>query len=165
MTVNIVVAASDNNVIGKDNKLLWNLPNDTAFFKNITYGMPVIMGRKTMESLGKPLNGRTNIVITRHPDEFKTEAGVIKVSSLEDAIKVAADTDAKECSVIGGGEIYKKAFGRTDRIYITRVHATVEGDTFFPAIDSSIWKRTHAEAFEKDNRHAFSYRFETWERI
>ena len=165
MIVNIVVAASDNNVIGKNNKLLWNLPNDTAFFKNITYGLPVIMGRKTLESLGKPLKGRTNIVITRHPDAYKTHANVVKVSSLGEALGAAADTDAKECSVIGGGEIYKQAFNRTDRIYITRVHATLEGDTFFPEIDDKIWKLSHAEPFIKDRLHAFSYCFETWERI
>lgn len=165
MIINIVVAASDNNVIGKDNKLLWNLPNDTAFFKNITYGMPVIMGRKTLESLGKPLRGRTNIVISRQPDKLHVSGEVIKVRSLDEAIGAAEETDAKQCSVIGGGEIYRQAFNRTDRIYLTRVHATVEGDTFFPAIDEKEWKRTHCEAFGSDSRHAYDYRFETWERI
>jgi dihydrofolate reductase len=168
MIINIVVAASDNNVIGKDNKLLWNLPNDTAFFKNITYGMPVIMGRKTFESLGKSLKGRTNIVITRHPNTYKTafsELRLVKVASLDEAIRAAEETDAKECYVIGGGEIYRQAISITNRIYITRVHTTVEGDTFFPVIDEKIWKLTHADAFGTDSKHAFPYRFETWERI
>jgi dihydrofolate reductase len=165
MIINIVVAASDNNVIGKDNKLLWNLPNDTAFFKNITYGMPVIMGRKTLESLGQPLKGRANIVITRHPESLSTPPGVVKVVSLENAISAAAETDAKQCSVIGGGEIYRQAFDLTDRIYLTRVHTTIEGDTFFPVIEEKQWKLVYAEAHEVDSRHAFSYRFETWERI
>ncbi|MBA4168475.1 MAG: dihydrofolate reductase [Chitinophagaceae bacterium] len=90
---------------------------------------------------------------------------VIKVTTLNEAIEASAETDAKECSVIGGGEIYKEAFDRSDRIYITRVHVTVEGDTFFPVINEKTWKLTHAEAFEKDSRHAYPYRFETWERI
>ncbi len=163
MIMNIVVAASDNNVIGKDNKLLWNLPNDTAFFKNITYGMPVIMGRKTFESLGKPLKGRTNIVITGNP-ELQLPDEVIKAGSLGEAIAAAEETDARECSVIGGGEIYRQAFDKADRIYLTRVHMVVDGDTYFPVINGKDWQLTHAEAFDKDSRHAYAYRFETWER-
>lgn len=168
MTVNIVVAASDNNVIGKDNKLLWNLPRDTAFFKNITYGMPVIMGRKTMDSLGQSLKGRTNIVITRHPGQYRPglkDLRLIVVATVGAAIDAAAQTDAKECYVIGGGEIYKQALPLTDRIYITRVHTTVEGDTLFPVIDVNEWKKTSVRSFEPDAKHALSYRFETWERI
>src|SRR5688572_2479216 len=103
MKINLVVAASENNVIGRDNKLLWHLPNDMAFFKNVTWGMPVIMGRKTYESLGRPLKGRTNIVITRRTIN---DNGVIFADSLERAVADAASTDAKECYVIGGGEIY-----------------------------------------------------------
>lgn len=164
LTVNIVVAASENNVIGKDNKLLWDLPNDTAFFKNVTYGMPVIMGRKTLESLGKPLKGRTNIVITRHPESIPPDAEVVKVASLDDALKAAADTDARQAWVIGGGEIYRQAFDRTDNIYLTRVLTTVSGDTFFPEIDEQIWKRTFVEPHDSDERHAHAYRFETWQR-
>src|SRR4026209_2437067 len=102
MIMNMVVAASENNVIGKDNRLLWNLPNDTAFFKNITWGMPVIMGRKTLESLGKPLKGRTNIVITSN-SEFSPGNGIIVANSIEEAVKESEKTDAKECYVIGGG--------------------------------------------------------------
>src|SRR5690349_6865975 len=118
MTINIVVAASENNVIGKDDKLLWHLPTDLAFFKNVTWGMPVIMGRKTFEALGKPLNGRTNIVISRRPDidypgkakgKSSLHSGVFVVPSLERSVEQAAQTDAKECFVIGGGEIYKLA--------------------------------------------------------
>jgi len=164
MIVNIVVAASENNVIGKDNQLLWNLPNDTAFFKNITYGLPVIMGRKTMESLGKPLNGRTNIVITRHLEAFHAAGDVVKVRSLAEAFKAAEETDARECAVIGGGEIYRQALDMADRIYLTRVHTVVEGDTYFPEIDPGKWKLVHSEAFDRDSRHALAYRFETWER-
>jgi dihydrofolate reductase len=162
MTVSIVVAASENNVIGKNNQLLWKLPNDMAFFKNVTWGMPVIMGRKTYESLGgKPLRGRTNIIITRSEN---INGEVITVSSLNDAIKTAGDTDAKECYVIGGGEIYKQAMGITDVIYLTRVQATIDGDTWFPEIDEKVWKLTNSIPFKADEKHAYAYSFETWKR-
>src|SRR6187431_528059 len=117
--VNLVVAVSENNVIGKDNKLLWSLPNDMKFFKNTTWGMPVIMGRKTYESLGKPLKGRTNIVISSNP-VFQPGNDVITVSSLQAAINRSAETDAKECYVIGGGEIFKQSMSMANRIYMTR---------------------------------------------
>lgn len=160
MIKNIVVAASDNNVIGKDNKLLWHLPNDLAFFKNITWGMPVIMGRKTFQALGKPLKGRTNIVIT-HQAEIE---GAIAVPSLDMAIAKAAETDAKECYIIGGGEIYKMAMEIANRIYITRVRAKFEGDTWFPDIDERIWHLKKSMPFEADEKHQYAYRFETWEK-
>lgn len=161
MIVSLVVAASENSAIGKDNKLLWRLPNDMSFFKNITWGMPVIMGRKTFESLGKPLKGRTNIIITRGTD---LSAEVITVSSLEEAFKAAAATDAKECYIIGGGEIYNQSIGAADKIYMTRVHTEIDGDTFFPAIDDKEWKRTNAQPFTADEKHAYAYTFETWQR-
>src|SRR5829696_1657787 len=110
MMISLVVAASENDVIGKDNKLLWRLPNDMKFFKNTTWGMPVIMGRKTFDALGKPLTGRTNIVITRQK-AWKAE-GVTVVKNLDHAIIAAAHTDAKEAFVIGGGEIYKQGMDR-----------------------------------------------------
>lgn len=162
MVISLVVAASENNVIGKNNKLLWTLPNDMKFFKNVTWAMPVIMGRKTFESLGKPLTGRTNIVITRQPD-WKQE-GTIVVKSLDEAIKQAADTDAKEAFVIGGGEIYKEAIPFADKIYITRVHTTVEGDTSFPVINNGEWKLFSNMDFEADAKHAFAYSFQVWDR-
>src|SRR5688572_25265058 len=106
MTISLVVAASENNVIGKDNRLLWHLPNDMKFFKNTTWGMPVIMGRKTFESLGKPLAGRTNIVMTR--DKEWSAEGTRVAPDMQQAMKTAAETDAKEIFVIGGGEIFKQ---------------------------------------------------------
>jgi len=162
MVISLVVAASENNVIGKNNKLLWTLPNDMKFFKNVTWAMPVIMGRKTFESLGKPLTGRTNIVITRKTD-WKQE-GTIVVKSLDEAIKQAADTDAKEAFVIGGGEIYKEAVPFADKIYLTRVHTTVEGDTSFPAMQDNEWKLFSNMDFEADARHAYAYSFQVWDR-
>ncbi|MBL0134562.1 MAG: dihydrofolate reductase [Chitinophagaceae bacterium] len=163
MITSLVVAASTNNVIGKDNKLLWSLPNDMKFFKNTTWGMPVVMGRKTFESLGKALNGRTNIVITRQAD-FAAE-GVKVVGSMDDAMVAAADADAKEIYVIGGGEIYKQALLIAHRVYITRVHTVVDGDTFFPELPTIDWKLLSRLDFKADAKHAYDYSFEVWERI
>ena len=160
--ISLIVAASTNNAIGKNNQLLWHLPNDLKFFKNTTWGMVVIMGRKTYESVDKPLPGRINIVITRKPD-WKAE-GVVTANDLQDALKKAADTNCKEAFVIGGGEIYKWAFSIADKIYITRVHATLEGDTFFPAINEAEWKLVSNEDFNKDEKHQYDYSFQTWER-
>lgn len=162
MIVSLVVAAAENNAIGKDNQLLWCLPNDMKFFKNVTWGLPVIMGRKTYESLGKPLSGRTNIVITRKKD-WQPE-GVIVVNSLNAAIAAAAGTDAKEASVIGGGEIYKQAIDIADRIVITRVHTSLEGDTYFPAINEEKWKLVSNQDFPSDEKHTYSYSFQVWEK-
>lgn len=163
MSINIVVAASDNNVIGKDNKLLWCLPNDMKFFKNTTWALPVIMGRKTFESLGKPLKGRTNIIITRKKDW--NPAGTIVVNSLDDAIAAAYATDVKEIFVIGGGEIYKQAIGITNRIYITRVHAYYEGDSYFPVMGKADWKLFSKTDFAADKDHAVGYSFEVWDSV
>src|SRR5262245_20037093 len=138
----LVVAASENNAIGKNNQLLWCLPNDMRFFKNVTWAMPVAMGRKTFEALGnKPLNGRVNIVITRQ-NSFEAD-GIQVVKSIQDAALLTNQLDYKELMIIGGGEIYKAAMPVADKIYITKVHATFEdADTFFPQIDTSEWKLT-----------------------
>lgn len=160
--ISLIVAAAENNAIGKNNQLLWHLPNDLKFFKNTTWGMPVIMGRKTYESVNKPLPGRFNIVITRQAD-WKAE-GVITATDLNDALEKAKATNCNELFVIGGGEIYKQAFEMAGTLYITRVHASFEADTFFPAVDEAIWKRTHTLDFTADEKHAYAYSFETWER-
>ena len=163
MTISLVVAASENNAIGKNNQLIWHLPNDLKFFKNTTWGFPVIMGRKSFESVNKPLPGRTNIVITTNLD-WKVET-VIVVKNLKDAIQKAAETNSKQIFIIGGGEIYKQSMDIADSIYITRVHADLEGDTFFPEIDKSKWKLTSNQDFEADEKHAYSYSFQIWEKI
>lgn len=163
MNINIVVAVSENQVIGKDNQLLWHLPNDMKFFKNTTWGMPVIMGRKTYESLGKPLTGRTNIVVTTNTEW--SAPGTIAVNSLEAALTAAADTDAREVYVIGGGEIYRHALPVTHRVYQTRVHTLIEGDTFFPELPASEWSLHSRLDFPTDEKHAFAYSFEVWDRI
>lgn len=160
--LSLVVAASENNVIGKDNKLLWHLPNDLKFFKNTTWGMPVIMGRKTFESVGKPLPGRTNIVITRQ--EGWNSEKVIVVKSMDEAIEQSSSIDAREAYIIGGGEIYKQSMDLADRIYITRVHAELEGDTFFPVIDTNTFELVSSLPFEADEAHQYAYTFEVWQR-
>lgn len=161
MTQTLIVAAAENNAIGKDNQLLWHLPNDLKFFKNTTWGMPVIMGRKTFESVNKTLPGRFNIVITRQAD-WKAE-NVIVATDLEDALKKAAETNCREAFIIGGGEIYKQTIERASRIYITRVHTEMEADTFFPAIDEQKWNLISNQQMEADEKHAFAYSFQTWE--
>lgn len=162
MIISLVVAAAENNAIGKNNQLLWHLPNDLKFFKNITWGMPVVMGRKTFEAVNKPLPGRFNIVITRQAD-WKAE-GTITATELNDAIKKAAETNCKEAMIIGGGEIYKQSMAIADIIYITRVHTILDGDTFFPAIDETQWELVSNEDFEKDEKHLYAYSFQKWMR-
>ena len=160
--ISLIVAASTNNAIGKNNQLLWHLPNDLKFFKNTTWGMPVIMGRKTFEAVNKPLPGRFNIVITRQTD-WKA-AGTISATDLNDALQKATETNCNEIFVIGGGEIYKQAMELADTIYLTRVHANIDGDTFFPVIDETKWHLVTNQDFGVDEKHAFAYSFQTWER-
>ena len=160
LKIAMVVAASTNNIIGKNNALIWHLPNDLKFFKNTTWGFPVIMGRKTFEAVNKPLPGRTNIVITRKTD-WKT-ADVTAVLTLEAALKEAAETNAKQIFIIGGGEIYKQAMSIANTIIITRVHAVLEGDTYFPVIDENLWELVSNTDFPVDEKHAFAYSFQVW---
>lgn len=160
MIISLIVAATENNAIGKNNQLLWHLPNDLKFFKNTTWGMPVIMGRKTFESVNRPLPGRFNIVITRQPDWKAEEVEV--ASDLEDALKKAGETNCKEAFIIGGGEIYNQAFPIAGKIYLTRVHAVLEGDTFFPSLDEQQWQLVSELDFETDDKHLYPYSFQTW---
>jgi dihydrofolate reductase len=162
--ISLIAAASTNNAIGKNNQLLWHLPNDLKFFKNTTWGMPVIMGRKTFESVNKPLPGRINIVITRQPN-WKAE-GVIVATDLNDALKKAAETNCKEYFIIGGGEIYKQSIAIADKIYLTRVHTVIDdADTFFSAVDENKWEQVSNEDFRADEKHAFAYSFQIWKKI
>ena len=155
--ISLIVAASTNNAIGKNGQLLWHLPNDMKFFKDTTWGMVVIMGRKTYEALNKILPGRTNIVISRQPHWKADNVWVAK--DLEDSLKQAASTNCKEIFVIGGGEIYKQSMNSADRIYMTRVNATLEGDTYFPEIDPLKWELKENVDFDADEKHAYSYTF------
>jgi len=163
MVITLVVAAAKNNAIGKDNHLLWRLPNDMKYFKNVTWGMPVLMGRKTFESLGKPLPGRKNMVLTKQPG-YKAN-GIVAVTNIDDAIFLTKEMDVKELMVIGGGEIYRSVFEKANRIHLTRVDAAFEADTFFPAIDPAIWKLVSKKDHEADVKHSYNYSFQVWEKI
>lgn len=159
----MIVAAGENNEIGKDNDLIWHLRDDLKRFKSITSGHHIIMGRKTFESFPKPLPNRTHIVITRQSN-YKAPDGVIIVNSIEDAIKIAKKDS--QPFIIGGGEIYKQAMPYASKIEITRVHATFpEADTFFPKIDTSIFKETSNVFHKKDDNHQYEFSFLTFERI
>ncbi len=163
MIISLVVAASENNVIGKNNQLLWKLPNDMKFFKNTTWPLPIVMGRKTFESLGsKPLHGRRNIVVTRQAGWNAN--GITKVMNIHSAIGIAREDDVKEIFIIGGGEIFKETMKSAGRIYMTRVHANLEGDVFFPEIDRSVWELKNSVDHPADAKHAYPYTFEIWER-
>ena len=161
MIVSLIVAAGTNNAIGKDNQLLWHLPKDLQFFKQTTWAMPVVMGRKTFESLGgKPLNGRVNMIITRQKDW--SHEGVVVVHSLADALFFAKESDYKEVFIAGGGEIYAQAMSQASKIYMTRVDAVIEGDTFFPEIDSSDFALSNEVSHAAHEKHAYGFSFQTW---
>lgn len=163
MIISLIAAASTNNVIGKDNKLPWHLPVDMKFFKNTTWGMPMIMGRKTFESNdSKPLPGRINIVVTKQKN--LPSSGIVAVNNWNDALFVAKDADCNEIFVIGGGEIFKDAITKADRIYITRIHTVLEGDSFFPEIDDKKWKQVSNRDCFADERHKYNYSFQVWEK-
>ena len=165
MIISLIVAASTNNVIGKDNRLLWHLPSDMKYFKNTTWGMPVVMGRKTYEALaGEPLPGRFNFVITRNKNWVPGNDKAKVAPDLATALRMAEETDGKEIFVIGGGQIYAEAMSLADKIYMTRVHAVLEGDTWFPVIDEKVWELTDNRDFPVDEKHAFAYSFQIWER-
>ncbi|RCS25437.1 dihydrofolate reductase [Phyllobacterium salinisoli] len=160
-TVSIVVAISENGIIGRENGLPWRLSTDMKRFKAITMGKPIVMGRKTWISIGRPLPGRANIVVTRDPD-FAGE-GFDVAGSVEDALalagKRAAEVGANEICVIGGGEIYRQTLKLADRLYVTEVIGEVEGDTHFAPIDPSVWRKVSVEEVppgEKDS-HATRY--------
>ena len=157
MIKSIIVAKADNDVIGKDNKLVWHMPNDLKHFKNTTMGHHIIMGRKTFESQKKPLPGRTSIVITRNKD-FKAE-GCLIVHSLEDAYEIGLQNRQEEVFILGGAEIYTIALDSADKIYLTEIKAEFDGDTWFPKIDYSKWVETKRENFEADEKNPHPYSF------
>ena len=162
MNITLVVAASENNAIGLNNQLLWHLPKDMRFFKNTTWGMPILMGRKTFESMGsKPLNGRLNIIITRNKNW--TSEDVTVVHTMEEATALATKFSYNELLVIGGGEIYEMALPLAQKIWLTRVHTTVEGDVYFPKLNTE-WEMVSSTQNAADEKHKFSFDFECWKR-
>jgi dihydrofolate reductase len=161
MRVAIVVAAAENGVIGAGNQMPWRLPDDLKRFKALTLGKPVVMGRKTYESIGKPLPGRANIVISRRSD--LQLQGCTVVNSVPAAM--AAAGDAQEIAIIGGAEIYAQALSSTDVVHLTRVHTTLAGDAWFPALDPAEWRERLIERHPADERHAFAFSFIEAQRI
>lgn len=165
MLISLIAAAAENNAIGKDNKMLWRLPNDLKYFKNITWGLPVLMGRKTFDSFGggKPLPGRANIILTRKKD-YHPE-GVVVVNSLDNAFFFVNANDFNELMVIGGGELYNMMLPKADTIYLTRVHHSfTDADAFFPSIDEKKWERKSVQDFAADDKHQYAYSFEVWKK-
>ena len=157
-----MAAIAANNALGKDNQLIWHLPADLKRFKKTTLNHAVIVGRKTYESLGKPLPNRTNIVITR--DKNYQVEGCVIVNSLKEALKAALKVDENPF-ILGGAEIYKQAMQFADILDITFVHHQFEADVFFPEIDKTIWKETWREDFKADEKNKYDYSFVTFERI
>jgi dihydrofolate reductase len=158
--ITLIVAVADNGVIGRENGLPWHLPEDLKRFKRLTLGKPVVMGRRTFESIGRPLPGRHNIVVTRDP-EYRRE-GVTVVHDIGDAERAAGG--AEEIMIIGGAELFRLFLPRAGRVHLTRVHGVVNGDVFWPALDESRWHVVQREELAADERHAYAMTFEIWER-
>jgi dihydrofolate reductase len=161
MRVSIIVAASSNNVIGVEGGLPWRLPEDLRKFKEITMGKPMVMGRATFESIGRALPGRKSIVLTRQED-FRAD-GCDIVATIDEAVTAAGN--AEELMIIGGGEIYRQFLRMTDRIYLTRVQAEVEGDTRFPELDMAEWTVVTAEEFPAGDEREFGFTIEVLDRV
>lgn len=159
--VTIVVAMGQSNEIGDENQLLWHLPKDLKHFKELTSGYPIIMGRKTYESIGRPLPNRTNIVVSRKKDWF--EEGILIVGSLKEAVKFAKKIN-EDIYIIGGGNIYKQTIDIADKLEVTLVKTSMNADTFFPEIDENIWVKTNETYHEKDESNEYDMCFQTFER-
>jgi dihydrofolate reductase len=163
--ISLIVAASSNNAIGRNNELLWHLPIDLKFFKNTTWALPVIMGRKTFESVGsKPLTGRTNIIVSRQEGLTSDYENVWFAKSLDDAMELAKKLETKEITIAGGAQIYEQALPIANRIYLTRVHVHLEADAFFPSFSVDEWNLTSSKDFEANEKHAYSFSIQQWDR-
>ncbi len=164
--VSLVVAVAENGVIGKENGLPWRLPEDLKYFKRITMGHPIVMGRLTYESIGRPLPGRQNIVVTRQKD-WSAE-GVEVVHSLPEALSAgkdaAKDAGLEQVMLIGGAELYRQAIDQAHRLYLTEVHSPVEGDAYFPEFDREKWREMSRERYSADASNPYSYSFVLLER-
>ena len=162
MKISMIAAMAHDRVIGKDNQMPWYLPADLAHFKRVTLGKPVLMGRKTFESIGRPLPGRRNLVISRNPD-YQAE-GIEVVGSVEAALALLAGSSVEELMVIGGGHLYAEMLPSADCLYLTQIDLAVEGDTRFPAFDDGQWQRIACESHPADEKNPHPYSFETWQR-
>jgi dihydrofolate reductase len=158
----LVVAIAENRVIGKDNQLIWHLPKDLQHFKKLTLGHPMVMGRKTFEAIGKPLPGRTSIIVTHQPN-YAAPEGCIVAPSLEKALEHGLALD-EQVMVVGGGEIYKQALPLAEIVYLTLVHESFEGDVVFPDLEADVWEVTDQEEHLPDEKHAYPFTFFTFRR-
>lgn len=163
----IVVAAAENGVIGRDGDMPWRLSTDLKRFKALTMGKPMIMGRKTFEAIGKPLPGRTSIVVTR--DSAWQSPGVVPVGSVDAALalarQIALDTDAEEICIVGGGEIYRQSMPHCDVVHLTRVHVAPEGDTTFDELPEEKWREVHSEAVPAGEKDTATTTYQIFERM
>jgi dihydrofolate reductase len=158
--LSLIVAMAKNRVIGADNKIPWHLPNELKQFKNLTMGHHIVMGRKTYESIGRLLPGRTSVIVTRQRDY--SVPGAIVTHSVEEALEACRNDD--ECFVIGGADLFRETLARADRLYLTIVEAEPSGDTFMPDLDLADWTETSAQSFPLDEKHAHGYRFAIYDR-
>ncbi len=164
MKLSILVALSENGVIGREGRLPWRLPDELGHVKRTTMGHTLLMGRRTYESIGKPLPGRTSIVLSRDSG-YAPDPEVIVVSSLEECLDVAARRGESETFVFGGETVYAAALPSADRLYLTRVHCDLEGDAHFPAFDPGQWKLVSEEHHESDERHLYSFTYQVLDRL
>jgi dihydrofolate reductase len=165
MNISLIVAVSENNVIGRNNDLPWHLPADMKYFKDTTMGHCVVMGRRNFQSIPdrfRPLAGRTNIVVTRQSD-FRAE-GTIAAHSIEEALQLARSKGESECFIIGGGEIFSQSLEVCDRVYLTRIHHVFDGDVFFPALNPEAWKEVSRKDFPEDVKNKYPFTFFVYER-
>jgi dihydrofolate reductase len=163
MIISAIVATGTNRVIGNHNEIPWYLPADLVYFKKTTINHPIIMGRNTFHSIGRPLPKRTNIVITR--DLFFSADGILVAHDMAEALALAQETGAAETFIIGGGQIYQQSVDYWDKIYLTEVEITPEGDTHFPDINQGEWREISRESHEPDEKNEFAYSFVVLERI
>lgn len=167
MTIALIVAFDRNRVIGRDGDMPWHLPKDLRFFRRMTLGKPIIMGRITYNAIGDMLAKRHNIIVTTQADF--TAPGCEVVHSVEEGLALAKgisrSLDSDEIMVIGGAQIYRATLPLADRLYLTLIDAAIEGDTFFPAIDETLWREVWSEAHPADDQHPYAFRFTRWERI
>ena len=162
MRISTIVAVAANNVIGHENQIPWYLPADLKYFKRTTLNLPILMGRKNFLSIGKPLPNRVNIVVTR--DAFFNASGVVVVHSIPEGIELARQAGETELFIIGGGEIYRQCMDLTDRLYITEIETDVEGDVYFPEVDTETWKLISEERHDPDDRNKYAYSFKVYDR-
>jgi dihydrofolate reductase len=164
MELTLVVAASENNVIGKGNQLPWHLSDDLKFFKQVTSGKPVVMGRKTFESLGRPLPNRLNIVLSR--SAISLPEGVLLFHALQEALEYLRQQALPEACIIGGGIVFEEALPVATQVYLTRVHTTIaDGEAFFPELSPDQWQLTWESAHPADEKHAYAFTFQQYKRI